>query len=136
MRSKIWFLPAAVLIVASQLSVTDANAQNIKESEPGLSAPLPFDPSSAITDQKLDAAVTAIARVAALQQIYRQRLVEATKESNRQSIVAEANVALSQAVVDEGLSVEEYEFILQLAENDAEILERVLHRIRPQGEPE
>jgi Domain of unknown function (DUF4168) len=135
MRSKIWFLPAAVLIAVSHLSVTDANAQNVEQSEPGLSAPLPFDPSSAITDQKLDAAVAAIERVATLQKIYRGRL-EAATASDRQSIAAEANAALSQAVVDQGLSMEEFESILQMAENDHEFLEKVRHRIRPQGEPE
>lgn len=39
-----------------------------------------------------------------------------------------------EAVTDQGLSVEEYTSILVVAQNDAEVREKILQRIRPSAE--
>jgi len=123
-------ISAAVLTIAWHSGIPVANAQ-VEGPSPGVSTP-----SREIPDQKLDAAAAALQRVALLQQAYRQQLAEATAQSDKERIVAEANDALAKAVVDQGLSVDEYASILETAKNDAGLREKILQRIRPpQQEP-
>jgi Domain of unknown function (DUF4168) len=125
----IWirYLSAAVLIAGGHLSVPVANAQGAQSEapSPGQSTPAPN-----ITEQKLDAAAAAIERVATLKKTYEQRLAEAP-QADKQQIVSEANDALEKAVTDQGLSVEEYSSILEVAQNDPEVRGKILQRIRP-----
>lgn len=116
---------AAILIAVWQLAIPAANAQGEAPS-PGLSTPSPE-----ITDQKLDAAAAALQRVAFLQQTYRQRLAEAAAQPDKERIITEANNALTSAVSDQGLSLEEYSSILEVARNNPEVREKILQRIRP-----
>jgi hypothetical protein len=138
MRLLTQFLSAAVLMSAWFSSIPIANAQTQKGQaeapSPGLSIPAP----GSITDEKLDAAAAALERVAALQQTYRQRLAEVATQADqsgvqaeKERIVVEANNALTKAVADQGLSVEEYSAILEVAQNDPEIRGKILQRIRP-----
>jgi Domain of unknown function (DUF4168) len=123
-------LSAAVLMAGWCWSVPIANAQNTQREtpSPGLPTPAPN-----ITDQKLDAAAAALESVAGLQKTYRQRLADAP-QTDKERIVAEANAALSKAVSDQGLSVEEYSSILEVAQNDPEVRGKILQRIRPSQE--
>src|SRR6266571_2317186 len=108
---------AAVLIAAGLLCVPAANAQ-VQSASPGLS-----DQSPNIPDQKLDAAAAAIERVASLKQDY-QRRIAAAAPADKERILNEAVNALAKAVTDQGLSVEEYDSILEVAQNDPEIREK------------
>lgn len=117
-------LAAAVLTAAWLLSVPAANAQTQSPS------PGPFDQTPNIPDQKLDAAAAALEQVASVKENYQQR-IEAAAPSDRERIADEANNALVKAVTDQGLSVEEYTSILVVAQNDTEVREKILHRIRP-----
>jgi Domain of unknown function (DUF4168) len=83
-----------------------------------------------ISDQKLDAAAAAIERVASLKQDYQQR-VAAAAPSDKERIANEAINALAKAITDQGLSVEEYDSILEVAQNDPEVREKIRERIRP-----
>ena len=87
-------------------------------------------PEANVPDEKLDKAAIAIGRVAALKETYAQRLENAS-EGERAQIVNEAKTALTQAVTDQGLSVEEYSNILQVAENDASVRDRIIQRLKP-----
>src|SRR5215471_18405730 len=136
MRLSTWSTVAAALTSAWLSSIPIANAQRAPDEalSPGVSTPAPR-----ITDEKLDAAAAALQRVAMLQQEYRQRLAEANKQAddttakaNKERIVAEANDALTKAVADQGLSVEEYSSILEVAQNNPEVRGKILQRIRPQ----
>jgi len=112
---------AALLIAAGLLSVPAANAQ-VQSPSPGLS-----DQSPNISDQKLDAAAAAIERVASL----KQDSIAAAAPSDKERIANEAINALAKAVTDQGLSPEEYDSILQMAQNDPEVREKIRQRIRP-----
>ncbi len=83
-----------------------------------------------IPDQKLDAAAAAIERVASLKQDYQQRIAAAAP-SDKERIANEAINALAKAITDQGLSVEEYDSILEVAQNDPEVREKIRQRIRP-----
>ena len=114
---------AILLLAAGVLLAPGANAQ--VQSPPGLSEQPPN-----ISDQKLDAAAAAIERVASLKQDYQQRIA-AAGPSDKERIANEAINALAKAITDQGLSVEEYDSILEVAQNDPEVREKIRQRIRP-----
>jgi hypothetical protein len=118
-----WPTAAALLIAVGLLSVLAANAQ-VQSPSPGLS-----DQSPDFSDQKLDAVATAIERVASLTQDYRQRIAAAAP-SDKERIAFEAINALANAVTGQGLSLKEYDSILEVAQNDPEVREKIGQRIR------
>ena len=75
-----------------------------------------------IPDQKLDAVAAAIGRVAILKEDYHKRI---------EQLLDEAVNTIEKAVTDQGLSVEEYDSILKVAQNDPEVRDKIRQRIRP-----
>ena len=119
---------ATVLTVAWLLSVPLANAQTQAPSA-GSSEQTPKN----IPDQKLDAAAAALEQVVSVKEDY-QRRIKAADPSDRNRIAEEAHNALLKAVTDQGLSVEEYTSILEVAQNDPDVREKILHRVHPPTE--
>jgi hypothetical protein len=115
-------LAAAVLTAAWLLPVPASQAQTQSP------APGPAEQSTKVPDQKLDAAVAALKQVVSVKDNYRRR-IETAAPSDQESIANEANNALVKAVTDQGLSVEEYNSIMVLAQNDPEVHEKVLQRM-------
>jgi Domain of unknown function (DUF4168) len=118
---------AAALVAGWYSSVPSAIAQTAQGEAP---SPGPSSPAPSITEQKLDAAAAALERVIGLQKTYEQRLAQA-EQADKERIVEEANDALTKAVADQGLSVEEYSSILEMAQNDPEVRGKLLQRIHP-----
>lgn len=87
-------------------------------------------PAPAIPSQKLDAAAAAIGRVADLNQHYQQQMAAAAP-SDKPRIAAEANTAMTKAVTDQGLSVEEYNSILEAAQTNPSVREQLVARMHP-----
>jgi Domain of unknown function (DUF4168) len=87
--------------------------------------------SKTIPDQKLNAAAAALEQVASVKEDYQQRI---TDPSDRNRLAEEGHNAMVKAVTDRGLSVNEYSSILNLAENDPDVREKLLQRIRPPAE--
>src|SRR5262249_54956789 len=96
-------------------------------------SPRPGPSTSApdLSDQKLGAAAAALERLVRLREDYGQRIAEAEAPAEKERILAEANNELTNAVTEQGLSVEEYASILDIARNDPEIRGKILQRIRP-----
>jgi GTP1/Obg family GTP-binding protein len=93
-----------------------------------------LDPSTStanLLDQKLSAVAAALERIASLQKDYRQRVAEAEVPADKDRIVAEAHGEFTKAVTDQGLSLEEYASILDMARDDPQIRGKLLQRIRP-----
>jgi hypothetical protein len=124
MRILMWPAAAVLIIGTGLLPLAAANAQ-VQPPSPGLSEQPPN-----ISDQKLDAAAAAIEQVASLKQDYQQRIAAAAP-ADRERIASEAMDALAKAVTDQGLSVEEYDSILEVAQNDPDVREKIRQRIRP-----
>jgi hypothetical protein len=124
MRILMWPAAAVLIIGTGLLPLAAANAQ-VQPPSPGLSEQPPN-----ISDQKLDAAAAAIEQVASLKQDYQQRIAAAAP-ADRERIASEAMDALAKAVTDQGLSVEEYDSILEVAQNDPDVREKIRRRIRP-----
>lgn len=122
---RVLMLPAAaaiLLIGADLLCAPAANAQ-VQSPSPGAT-----DQPSNIPDQKLDAAAAAVQRVTTLKQDYQQR-INAAAPADKERILNEAASALEKAVTDQGLSVEEYNSILEVAQNDPGVRAKIRQRM-------
>jgi len=138
MRVLMW--PTALLIAVG-VPAANAQGQLFPDQSPDLSD-LKLDAVPRLTeelppnisDQKLDAVATAIERVASLKQDYRQRIAAAAP-SEKERIAFEAINALANAVTDQGLSLKEYDSILDVAQNDPEVRGKIRQRLRPSAKP-
>ena len=125
-------LAAAILSVACLLLPPAAHAQYQSPSQTQ-TRPQSQSPSPTISDQKLDAAAAAIGQVTSIKESYDQKIAKAPP-SDKQHINEEASSAMKKAVTDQGLSVDEYNNILQTAQNDPAIRQKLTQRIRPSGQ--
>ena len=106
------------------LSAPAPNAQ-AQTPSPGLS-----EDSPTISEQKLDAAAAAIERVASLKENYEQQIAVAP-QADKERIAAEAITAFSKAVTDQGLSIDEYNSILEVAQTKPEVGDKIRQRLLP-----
>jgi len=127
---------SAALVVGSLLFASLAHAQapsspqapSPQAQAPQAQAPGTPNQSADIPDQKLSATAAAVERVANLRQDYQSRLQSAAP-GDRERIADEANTAMAKAVTDQGLSVEEYTAILQLAQADPTVRDKIRQRL-------
>ena len=117
-------LSAVVLTAALTVLTSPAGAQT----QPPAASPSQQAPN--ITDQKLDAIAAALERVVGVRENYERKLKEAPA-SDAERIADEAKGELVKAVTDQGLSVEEYNSILVVAQNDPEVRKKIIQRMRP-----
>jgi Domain of unknown function (DUF4168) len=123
MRRSMYALAAtalAVIWIAGQPSV---HAQ-VQTAPPGKSAP-----SASIPDHKLDAAAAAIQRVAKVSEDFQQQIA-AAPPPEKERIAKEANTAMVKAVTDQGLSVDEYNSIVDTAQNDRTVHDKIMQRLK------
>jgi hypothetical protein len=118
-------LVAAILTAGCFLSVPAADV--LAQSVP----PNPSTPAPDLSDRKLDATAAAIERVVTLQKDYGQRFAAAEESAEKDRIVEEANNEVKKAITEQGISVEEYVSILDVAKGDPEVRGKILQRIRP-----
>ena len=116
---------APILTAGCYLSVPAANVL-AQSPPPGASTSAPD-----LSDQKLSAVAAAVERVVSLRKDYGQRLAKAEEPAEKERIVAEADNALKNAVIEQGLSVEEYASIVDRARDDPELQRKIFQRIRP-----
>jgi hypothetical protein len=117
-------LTAAVLAGAWTVSISAAPAQTEQ------ATPAPSEQTPNIPDQKLDAIAAALGQVVSVREKYEQQLKQAPA-SDADRIADEAKGALVKAVTDQGLSVEEYNSILVMAQNNPEVRKKIVQRMRP-----
>jgi len=107
------------------------NAQNQSEpSRPSPTMPGPSSSSASIPDNKLDAAAAAMKSVSMVKEDYGRRIAQAPDDSEKSRLANEGGQALTKAVTDQGLSVSEYTEILQVAQNNPALREKILQRIK------
>ena len=88
------------------------------------------DQTQNIPEQKLDATAAAIKQVASVKENYQQQM-EAAAPSDKERLAEEVKGAFVKAVTDQGLSVQEYNSILIVAQKDPEVREKIAQRILP-----
>jgi hypothetical protein len=122
----------AVLTAGYLLCVPAANAQ-AQQTPPATStapnAGSPSTPAADISEQKLDAAAQAVKGISALRTSYEQKLAEAP-QSDKGRIAEEADSAMAKVVADQGLSVDEYTNILEVAQNNPTVRQKLLDRLK------
>jgi hypothetical protein len=128
MRSLLLSFAATLLTLAWLSCVHLANAQTPSQT-PGRSE----QTTKSISDQKLDATAAALDQVASVKEDY-QRRIKAADPADKNRLAEEAHNALVKAVTDKGLSVEEYTSILDVAEKDPDVREKILQRMHPRTE--
>ena len=116
---------AVVMMAASIVSVPVAHAQQSPD-------PSEHDQPT-ITDHKLEQTAAAVKRVVSVKQNY-QQLIAAAPPSDKQRISEEWVRELTKAITEQGLSVEEYYRILEVAQRDPAVREKLEQRIRPWAE--
>ncbi len=126
MRLMVEKFATALLGTAVLLSVPAANAQSPTPPQGQHQAA----PAAAIPDKKLDAATAALEHVTTLKESYQQK-IEAAPADQQQRLASEGNSALKKAVTDQGLSLDEYNTILQVAQNDPTVRAKLFQRLQP-----
>jgi hypothetical protein len=123
----------AVLSTAWFLLLPAANGQDQTQSNPPDSASSPSVPEQKpIPDEKLGAAAAAMEQVASLRQTYQQQIAKAP-ESDKPRLTSEASQALTKAVTDQGLSVDEYNGIMQAAQSNPTVRDGLIQHLHPTG---
>jgi hypothetical protein len=120
---------AMTLTAAGVLFMPAANAQQQSPSAASPAAPGPATAPANISDSKLDAAAAAVKKVSTIQDTYEQKLAQAPV-AEKERLVGEANNAMEKAVTDQGLSVDEYTTILELAQNDPIVRNKMVQRMK------
>ena len=114
---------AAIMAVACLVSIPGANGQAQSPTPPQQA------PSVSVSDQKIGQMAAAVKQVATIKQDYQERIAAAAP-ADQERLAGEAGGALEKAVTDQGLSVEEFNTIILVAQNDPDVREKIRQRIR------
>ncbi|MCK6450898.1 MAG: DUF4168 domain-containing protein [Alphaproteobacteria bacterium] len=119
---------AVALVVAAPAVDSHAQTQVQPKAQTQPKA-APAAPSADISDAKLDATAAAMQQVETVKKTY-QAQIEKAAPADKERITGEANSAAVKAVTDQGLSVEEYTAIIQVAQNNPAVRQKLIERIR------
>jgi hypothetical protein len=117
------------LTAAGLLFMPAANAQQQSPSGPSSTTPSPTTAPTTIPDKKLDAVAAAVKKVSVVKDTFEQKLAQAPA-AEKERVAGEADDAIAKAVTDQGLSIDEYTTILQVAHNDPVVRDKLLQRIK------
>jgi hypothetical protein len=123
MKSMIGLCAAVALSAAGALVAPVTYAQQKSSDPPPAASP------ADIPDHKIDAVAAAAKRVVVIGDSYEQKLAKAN-DSDKEKIVDEANRAITKAVNDQGLSVDEYVSIMKVAQNDPAVRDKIVQRLK------
>ena len=85
--------------------------------------------TTSIPDSKLDATAKAVKKISSVKDSYDQKLAQApAAEKNR--LADEADAAAKKAITEQGLSVEEYTTILEVAQSDTTVRDKLIQRLK------
>lgn len=121
--STAWLLVPALAVAQPQTPVPGTPGSG--NAVPSTSAPAH---ASQVPDQKITQTATAMQKVMNLRENYEQRLASAAP-SQRGAIAQQGDVAIQKAVTDQGLTLAEYNSIIQLAENNPDLRQKLLSRM-------
>jgi len=124
MKSMIGLCAAVALSAASALVAPISYAQQKSSDTPPAASP------ANIPDHKIDAVAAAAKRVVVIGDSYEQKLAKAAGDSEKEKIVNEANQAITKAVNDEGLTVDEYVSIMKVAQDDPTVRDKIVQRLK------
>ena len=119
-------LPSLTIAALTTVGLTAVPVSNAyAQSQP----PAIGEPKKDVSDQKLDQAAAAIKQVVNIKEEYEQKIGSAAP-NEKERLAEEGKSALEKAVTDQGLSLPEYSSILVIAQNDVEVKEKLLQRLK------
>jgi hypothetical protein len=118
------------LTVIAGMAMSAALFASIPAAHAQTAAPSQQNQQAAIPEQKLAATATAVQKVTTIRRDYEQKMSNASGD-DQQRIAVEANTALSKAVTDEGLSLDEFNSIIRMAQSDPGVREKILQKMKP-----
>jgi hypothetical protein len=121
---------AATVSVVALLSAAPVMAQSQSKTPEAVE---PQAPSRDISDKQLDQTAAAMQQVMSVKRSYRPQ-IEAAEPDRQQHLLDEATSAMVKAITDQGLSVDEYNSIIQVAQNDPAVRDKLLARIDKSGQ--
>jgi len=124
---------AAAIATLAVLGSSLAFSQAVGQTQPPANGPQAASTAD-ISDQQLKAAATAIPEVEGIRQNYQQQLAEAP-DSDKPHIQNQAGDEMKKAIADQGLSIPEYNSILQAAEENAEVRTRLIQQMPEPDQP-
>jgi len=126
-------LAVATLSATWFLALPAADGQDQTQNKgTGEASPPSVPGQKPVSDQKLGAAAAAMEQVASLRQTYQQQIAKAP-EADKPRLTGEANQALAKAVTDQGLSLDEYNAILQEAQSNPTVRDGLIQHMHPTG---
>lgn len=126
MKSTIGFCAMTLAATGLFLAPAAVHAQTQTPSTAPTTKPAP---ATDISEQKLDAAAKAVKNVSTIRDSYEQKLIKAPADQ-KAKLADEASDAMAKAVTDQGLSVEEYTSIIEVAQNDPVVRNKLLQRLK------
>ncbi len=125
---KTTLLLATMLAAAVSWPVAAQQARSGSGTSPGAAGAPPGTggASAQVSDATVQKTGAALRQVAGIQQELSQRIQEAPSPEQRQSLVERASQAAVQAINNQGLSVDEYNRVIQLTQLDENLKQRVL----------
>jgi len=126
MKSTIGFCAMTLAATGLFLAPAAVHAQTQTPSTPPATKSAP---ATDISEQKLDAAAKAVKNVSTIRDSYEQKLIKAPADQ-KSKLADEASDAMAKAVKDQGLSVEEYTSIIEVAQNDPVVRNKLLQRLK------
>ena len=124
------FAAAALTVGLLSVSVSHANTPTVPSVSESLTvADTDSKDAADIPDHKLDAAAAAVKRVAMVKETYEAKLAKAP-DNEKEGVVEEANQAAEKAVTQEGLSVQEFVTIMDVAENNPAVRAKIIQRLK------
>lgn len=121
---------AALMIsgfVASPAAFGQAQGQQGQQGQQQEAQPMPQEQQEApdVSDEQIEQFVDAYINLSDVREDYTTRVQEAEDQEEAQAIQEEANEAMTAAIEDAGLSMEEYQEVAMAINADSEIRERV-----------
>jgi hypothetical protein len=121
------FIAGASSIALGMASVVGAHAQDAAPAAPPvMEQPAPAVDASALSEDKLQSFAVAFVEVSRVTQSYQPQFETAQSDADRERIQMEAGQQMIQAVdAAEGITVDEYNQIIQAAQADPELAQKI-----------
>ena len=129
MKNSIAGICATALAAVGLLTIPAAQGQQQSPSSPSVPARPTAPVKTDIPDSKLDATAKAVKKISSVKDSYDQKLAQAPA-IERNKLADEADAAAKKAITEQGLSVEEYTTILEVAQSDATVRDKLIQRLR------
>ena len=129
MKKSIAGICATALAAVGLLTIPAAQGQQQSPSSPSVPARPTAPMRTDIPDSKLDATAKAVKKISSVKDSYDQKLAQAPA-TERNKLADEADAAAKKAITEQGLSVDEYTTILEVAQSDATVRDKLIQRLR------